>query len=105
MLVSLVEADPTDPTRGCLVVNASAHGGALPTPADRVTAALRQVESAVAGALEQARARGAISADKDPREPARFLTTFTQGLRVVGRGRTGREFAADALSTAMRALD
>ncbi|MEU9978185.1 TetR family transcriptional regulator [Streptomyces sp. NPDC051014] len=105
VLVSLVEADLADPTRGCLVVNASTQCGDLPTAADRVTAALRQVESALAGALEQAQARGEIAADRNPRELARFLTTFMQGLRVVGRGRMGREFAEDALSTAMRALD
>ncbi|MEU9385509.1 TetR family transcriptional regulator [Streptomyces sp. NPDC048279] len=105
VLTSLVEADLTDPTRGCLVVNASTQCGDQPTAADRVTAALRQIESALAGALEQAQVRGEIAADKDPRKLARFLTTFMQGLRVVGRGRMGREFAEDALATAMRALD
>ncbi|MFF4902960.1 TetR/AcrR family transcriptional regulator [Streptomyces sp. NPDC001068] len=105
VLTSLIEADLADPSRGCLVVNASTQCGDQPSAADRVTAALRQVESLLSGALEQAQARGELSADKDPRKLARYLTTFVQGLRVVGRGRMGREFAEDALSVAMRALD
>ncbi|MEV7325876.1 TetR/AcrR family transcriptional regulator [Streptomyces sp. NPDC093970] len=105
VLISLIEADLADPSRGCLVVNASTQCGDQPSAADRVTAALRQVESLLSGALEQAQARGELSADKDPRKLARYLTTFVQGLRVVGRGRMGREFAEDALSVAMRALD
>ncbi|WP_329295517.1 TetR/AcrR family transcriptional regulator [Streptomyces sp. NBC_01455] len=105
VLTSLIETDLADPTRGCLVGNASTQCGDHPAAADRVNAAIRQVESFLAGALEQAQARGEISSDKDPRELARFLTAFIQGIRVIGRARVGREFAEDALSTAMRALD
>ncbi|MEV5957036.1 TetR/AcrR family transcriptional regulator [Streptomyces sp. NPDC051987] len=105
VLTAMIEADLADPTRGCFVVSASTQCGEQPSAAERVTAAVRQVESFLAGALEQAQARGELSADKDPRELARFLTTFIQGIRVVGQARTGREFAEDALSVAMRALD
>jgi TetR/AcrR family transcriptional regulator, transcriptional repressor for nem operon len=105
LLSSMIEADLTDPARGCLVVSASTHCAEQPAAADRVTAAIRQVESLLAGALEQAQARGEIAPDKDPRKLARFLTTFIQGIRVVGQARTGREFTEDALDTAMRALD
>ncbi|MGX1541324.1 TetR/AcrR family transcriptional regulator [Streptomyces adustus] len=105
VLAALIEADLADPTRGCLVVNASTQCGELPPAADRVTDAIRQVESLLAGALERAQARGEISPEKDPRELARFLTTFLQGIRIVGRARMGREFAQDALSAAMRVLD
>ncbi|MFF3989074.1 TetR/AcrR family transcriptional regulator [Streptomyces sp. NPDC001797] len=105
VLSSMIEADLTDPTRGCLVVSASTHCAEQPAAADRVTAAIRQVESLLAGALEQAQARGEITPDKDPRKLARFLTTFIQGIRVVGQARTGREFTEDALDTAMRTLD
>ncbi|WP_046731589.1 TetR/AcrR family transcriptional regulator [Streptomyces humi] len=105
VLVPMIEADLTDPTRGCLVVSTSTQCGEQPSAAERVTTAVRQVESLLAGALEQAQVRGEISPDKNPRELARFLTTFIQGIRVVGQARTGREFAEDALSVAMRALD
>ncbi|MFF4518344.1 TetR/AcrR family transcriptional regulator [Streptomyces mirabilis] len=105
VLASMIEADLADPTRGCLVVNAATQCGDQPLAADRVNTAIRQVESFLAGALERAQARGEISPEKNPRELARFLTTFIQGIRVVGGAHMGREFMEDALSTAMRALD
>ncbi|MEV7389962.1 TetR/AcrR family transcriptional regulator [Streptomyces sp. NPDC091215] len=105
VLTSLIEADLTDPTRGCLVVNTAAECGDQPLAADRVNTAIRQVESSLAGALERAQARGEISPEKNPGELARFLTTFIQGIRIVGGARVGREFMEDALSTAMHVLD
>ncbi|MER7934479.1 MULTISPECIES: TetR family transcriptional regulator C-terminal domain-containing protein [unclassified Streptomyces] len=105
VLTSMIEADLADPTRGCLVVNTSTQCGDQQAASDRVTAAMRQVETFLAGGLERAQARGEIAADKDPRELARFFTTFIQGIRVIGRARMGREFAQDALSVAMRTLD
>ncbi|MFD8073372.1 TetR/AcrR family transcriptional regulator [Streptomyces sp. NPDC059718] len=104
VLVAMIEADLTDPSRGCLVVNAATECGSRPPAAERVVAAMRQVESSLAGALERARSRGELAPDKNPVELARFLTTFVQGLRVVGRARLGRSFVEDALAVAMRAL-
>lgn len=105
LLMSLVEADLADPARGCLVVNSATGCSGQPTTADRVAAALRQVESLLAGALERAKARGELPADKNPVELARFLTTLVQGMRVVGGARLGRAFVEDAVTTAMRTLD
>ncbi|MFG2953403.1 TetR/AcrR family transcriptional regulator [Streptomyces sp. NPDC048291] len=105
VLASLIEADLADPTRGCLVVNTATECGGHPPAADRVNTAIRQVESSLAGALERAQARGEISPEKNPGELARFLTTFIQGIRVVGGARMGREFMEDSLATAMRVLD
>ncbi|MEU9453726.1 TetR/AcrR family transcriptional regulator [Streptomyces sp. NPDC048277] len=105
VLAAMIEADLADPARGCLVVNTATQCGDQPPAADRVNTAIRQVESSLTGALERAQARGEISPEKSPRELARFLTTFIQGVRVVGGARMGREFTEDALSTAMRALD
>lgn len=104
VLVAMIEADLTDPSRGCLVVNAATECGGRPPAAERVVAAMRQVESSLAGALARARSRGELAPDKNPVELARFLTTFVQGLRVVGRARLGRSFVEDALAVAMRAL-
>lgn len=105
LLASLVETDLADPARGCLVVSTATQCGDQPLVEERVAAAIRQVESLLAGALERAQARGELSSGKDPRELARFLATFIQGVRVVGQARVGREFVEDALSTAMRVLD
>ncbi|MER5526918.1 TetR/AcrR family transcriptional regulator [Streptomyces sp. NPDC002677] len=104
-LTSLIEADLADPTRGCLVVNTATECGDQPLAADRVNTAIRQIESSLTGALERAQARGEISPEKNPGELARFLTTFIQGIRIVGGARMGREFMEDSLSTAMRVLD
>jgi TetR/AcrR family transcriptional regulator, transcriptional repressor for nem operon len=104
-LTQMVEADLEDPDRGCLLVNAATERGDDPETADRVQTTLRLVESALAAALEKAKARGELSADKNPVELARFLTTFVQGLRVVGRARIGRPFVEDAVETALRSLD
>ncbi|MDX3072371.1 TetR/AcrR family transcriptional regulator [Streptomyces sp. NPDC088354] len=105
VLTEMVEADLADPSRGCLVVNAATERGDDPDTVDRVAAAMRSVESALAGALERAKSRGELSQDKNPVELARFLTTFVQGLRVVGQARLGRTFTQDAVATALRSLD
>ncbi|MFD7446876.1 TetR/AcrR family transcriptional regulator [Streptomyces sp. NPDC059909] len=105
VLLEMVEADLADPERGCLVVSAATERGDDPATVDRVAAAMRLFESTLAGALEKAKVRGELSADKNPVELARFLTTFVQGLRVVGQARLGRAFVEDAVATALRALD
>ncbi|MFF3560517.1 TetR/AcrR family transcriptional regulator [Streptomyces sp. NPDC002574] len=105
VLSEMVEADLADPSRGCLVVNAATERGDDPDTVDRVATAMRTVESALAGALERAKSRGELSEDKNPVELARFLTTFVQGLRVVGQARLGRTFTQDAVATALHSLD
>ncbi|WP_405914870.1 TetR/AcrR family transcriptional regulator [Streptomyces sp. NBC_00728] len=105
MLASMIEADLAEPTRGCLVVNASTQCGDQPAAAERVNTAIRQIESFLADALERAQVRGELPPEKDPRELARFLTTFTQGIRIVGQARMGRQFTEDALTAALRVLD
>lgn len=105
VLTSLMEMDLAEPARGCLLVNTATQCGDQPWAAERVNHAIRRVEAILAGALERAQARGEIAADKKPTELARFLTTFIQGLRVVGAARVGRGFVEDALDTALRTLD
>jgi TetR/AcrR family transcriptional repressor of nem operon len=105
VLMEMVEADLAEPDRGCLVVNTATERASDPGSIERVAAAIRAVESAIAGALERAQARGEIAADKNPSQLARLLTTFIQGLRIVGQVRAGREFVEDAVTAALRALD
>ncbi|GGN00019.1 TetR/AcrR family transcriptional regulator [Streptomyces fuscichromogenes] len=104
-LQALAEADLDDPERGCFLVNAATERSADSTTVDRVSGTLRLVESTIAGALERARARGELSADKDPAALARFLTTFIQGMRVMGQARADRAFLESALSSALSVLD
>jgi len=72
--------------RGCLVTNTATE--LLPQDAKaarRVDIAFGDLEAAVAGTLARAQQEGALAADKDPRALARFLLTFIQGVRVVGK--------------------
>ncbi|MFE4995680.1 TetR/AcrR family transcriptional regulator [Streptomyces mirabilis] len=104
-LTAMAEADLCDPDRGCMLVNAATERASDPATAEQVSATLRLVESTITGALERAKARGELSADKNPTELARLLTTFMQGLRVMGQARAGREFVESAVAAAMRGLD
>ncbi|WP_406434522.1 TetR/AcrR family transcriptional regulator [Streptomyces sp. NBC_01589] len=104
-LTAMAEADLCNPDRGCMMVNAATERASDPTTAAQVSATLRLVESTIAGALERAKAQGELTADKNPTDLARLLTTFMQGLRVMGNARAGREFVESAVATAMRSLD
>ncbi|MFD9003073.1 TetR/AcrR family transcriptional regulator [Streptomyces sp. NPDC059582] len=105
VLMAMAEADLCDPDRGCMTVNAATERAGDPATVEQVAATLRLVESTIAGALERAKARGELSADKNPIELARLLTTFIQGLRVMGKARAGREFVESAVAAAMGTLD
>ncbi|WP_433445861.1 TetR/AcrR family transcriptional regulator [Streptomyces sp. CA-142005] len=105
VLTEMAEADLADPGRGCLLVNSATERSDDPATVERVSATLRRVESALAGTLERAQARGELGPDKDPARLARFLTTFIQGLRVMGQARADRAFLEDAVNTALRSLD
>ncbi|MEU6840427.1 helix-turn-helix domain-containing protein [Streptomyces sp. NPDC046716] len=105
LLLALAAADLADPEQGCLLVNAATERAGHPATVDRVRAAMDAVEHLLADALRRARARGELRAVHDPAELARFLTTFVQGLRVMGNARAGREFLESAVSGALRVLD
>jgi TetR/AcrR family transcriptional repressor of nem operon len=104
-LLELVEADLADPERGCLMVNAATERSAHPGTVQQVSRTMGRIESAMAGALERAQARGEIAPDKNPREQAQFLTTFLQGLRVMGKARADRAFLENAVEVALSTLD
>ncbi|MEV4297653.1 TetR/AcrR family transcriptional regulator [Microbispora rosea] len=105
VLLALVEADLADPERGCLLVNAATERSDHADTVRQVSRTMNQVESALAGALERARALGEIAADKNPREQAQFLTTFLNGLRVMGKARADRAFLENAIEVALGVLD
>ncbi|MFI2300347.1 TetR/AcrR family transcriptional regulator [Actinacidiphila glaucinigra] len=107
VLVAMIEADRAGPSRdsGAAGEAGGDGDGAGPSVAERAVAAMCRVDSALAGALDQAKSRGDLPPGKAPVELARFLIAFVQGLRVVGRARLGRSFVEDALAVAMRAPD
>ena len=104
-LTAMAEADLCNADWGCMMVNAATERASNPATAAQVSATLRLVESTIAGALERAKAQGELTADKSPTDLARLLTTFMQGLRVMGNARAGREFVESAVTAAMRSLD
>jgi TetR/AcrR family transcriptional repressor of nem operon len=104
-LRAMAEADATDPVRGCMLVNAATERGDDPATAETVGRTLRLIESALTGALERARVRGELASDKEPAALARFLTTFVQGLRVMGKAHATPAVIDDALEVALATLD
>ncbi|MGK5638846.1 TetR/AcrR family transcriptional regulator [Streptomyces sp. URMC 126] len=95
-----------DPDRkGCLVTNTAVE--ILPGDEQaerRVASALDELETALAGALVRARHQGELNEGADPRALARFLVTFLQGLRVVGKTADGRRRLEDAVEGALSVL-
>ncbi|MEU6598211.1 TetR/AcrR family transcriptional regulator [Streptomyces flaveolus] len=104
-LLAMAEADLADPERGCLLVNAATERSAHEATVERVKSTMAAVESALTGALERAQARGELDPGQSPAELARFLTTFVQGLRVMGKARADRAFLESAVSGALKVLD
>lgn len=104
-LRSMADADAADPERGCLVVNAITERADDPSTARTVGRTMRQLEAALTGALERAKIRGELGPGKEPAALARFLITFVQGLRVMGKARAEPRVIDDAVEVALAALD
>ncbi len=105
LLLTMVTADAADPERGCLLVNAIVERAAHDGTVEQVRTATTAVEAVLTGALERARAHGELSGERSPVELARFLTTFIQGLHVMGQARADRAFLEPAVAVALRVLD
>lgn len=105
LLLALATAGLAEPERGCLLVNAAMERASHEDTVERVKSTMAGVESVLTGALERARARGELGTDRSPVELARFLTTFIQGLQVMGTARADRAFLEDAVSGALRVLE
>lgn len=105
-LLDLFAAESQDPERkGCLVTNAAVERLPGDTKTERrVEAGIGELESAVTGALMRARHQGELSRDADPRVLARFLVTFIQGMRVIGKLADGRRCLDDAMEQALTLL-
>ncbi|MFF4838275.1 TetR/AcrR family transcriptional regulator [Streptomyces sp. NPDC001315] len=105
LLITMVTADVADPEQGCLLVSATIERAAHDDTVEQVRLTLTAVESVLTEALRRARERGELRGEHSPVELARFLTTFIQGVRVMGQARAGREFLESAVTGALRALD
>ncbi|MFG2887658.1 hypothetical protein ACGFYV_36195 [Streptomyces sp. NPDC048297] len=66
---------------------------------------MNAVESVLAEALHRAQDRGELRSGFNPVDGARFLTTFIQGIHVMGQARADHAFLQSAVTGALRALD
>lgn len=87
--------------RGCFLTNTVVElGNSDAEPSAEVSALIKAVEEVLTDRLRQARGRGEVSDDKDPRALARFLIATIQGMRVLAKldpgRRTLREIAEQA---------
>ncbi|MFI6876309.1 TetR/AcrR family transcriptional regulator [Streptomyces sp. NPDC050400] len=105
LLLALASADLAAPEQSCLLVGAATERTGHPATVERVRSAMAAMESVLAHALERAQRRGELRAAHSPVELARFLTTFVQGLRVMGSAGADRAFLEAAVSGALKALD
>ncbi|MEV0613178.1 TetR/AcrR family transcriptional regulator [Nonomuraea sp. NPDC050404] len=96
-----VEPDPDDPV-GCLVVNALVELG--PRDAEIAEVLRRDQDRRIEilrTAIEAARCRGELGADKDPLALAHFVAATISGLRVAARGGSGRAALESIATTAL----
>lgn len=105
LLLAMVTADAADPERGCLLVSATTERAAHEGTVEQVRTAVAAVESVLTEALERAQVRGELGSEHSPVELARFLTTFIQGVRVMGQARADQAFLESAVAGALRTLD
>lgn len=105
VLRTLVDSDAADPERGCLLVGSALERSSDEATVKTVSRTMNLIESALTGTLERARATGQLAAGKDPVALARFLTTFIQGVRVMGTARSDAAVLDDAVEVALATLD
>lgn len=105
VLLTMVAADVADPELGCLLVGAATERAAHEGTAEQVRAAMTAMESVLTEALRRARVRGELGDRLSPVETARFLTTFVQGVHVMGQAHADRAFLESAVAVALTVLD
>lgn len=78
--------------QGCFLTNTVVElGGAGVEPSQQVGRLILEIEEMLTERLRDARKRGEIAADKDPRALARFLIANIQGMRVLSKLEPGRK--------------
>lgn len=91
---------------GCLVTNSAIERCRDdPVIGARVRACLAAMEAAFHKALVRACEAGELSAKRDLRSLARYLTNSAQGLSVLARAAVGRAVLADVVRVTLSTLD
>jgi TetR/AcrR family transcriptional repressor of nem operon len=91
---------------GCLVTNSAVElSGRDRGAAAKVGGSLASLEAAFLRALERARAAGELTASRDLRALARFLTSSAQGLSVMARTARSRAALEDVVDVILSVLE
>ncbi|MEV6767644.1 TetR family transcriptional regulator [Nocardia sp. NPDC051030] len=101
----VTEASHDQQHRGCMVVNSAVELAARDGGVARlVEASWAFLETTLAAALTRAQAQGELPENAEPRELARFLLVFFQGVRVLGRAPNNAARLQDAARVAVSVL-
>ena len=95
-----------DERRGCFVTNSAVEVAACdPTVAMRVSAGLVHLEDTFFRAVKRGQDAGEISALRDPRALARYLTSSLNGLVVMAKADSNRQALRDVVEVVLSTLD
>ncbi len=105
LLTLMVEHASGEHTRGCLICNTAVElGQSDPMVAEAVRGMLEKLEESLHEALDRAVDAGELRADLDTRALARFLTSTSQGIMVMGKANVGAEVLQDVIKVAESVL-
>ncbi len=105
-VTSIADSVTDGKCRGCLVTNtlveSAPHDQEI---ADAVNSVLHGMENAFRKVLQQAVETGELPKDANVRAMARYLTSTTQGLVVMGKASVSRAVVKDIVSVALSVFD
>ncbi len=92
--------------RGCLVAGSAGEVAVFEKDAvDRVASALDSIERLVGETIEAGQRDGSIPSYVDTAQTARAILCLLQGMRVVGKARSGKSDMDHVVAVAMKMLD
>lgn len=96
----------TEFSNGCFMCNTAVEFG--DEPGEMMARVFGNLERMIHGferALRQARKRGEVRANLDPRRTAHLLAALFHGIAVLSRAKADRTIVRDAVASALRCLD
>lgn len=106
MFEGIIENAQSGDCRGCMIYNSAVE--LCPNDEEvtkKVAAGLKKAEDKIYDVLLDARAKGEISDNRDPRSMARFLTNNLNGLRVMSKVSQDRQALQDIVEQTLSILD
>lgn len=106
MFEAIIENALSGDCRGCMIYNTAVE--LCPNDAEvteKVAAGLKKAEDTIYDVLVDARAKGEIADNRNPRSLARFLTNSLNGLRVMSMVSRDRQSLQDVVDQTLSILD